>query len=102
MKIFNDLKEKIQKLTLSQSVYPALSAILIILVLVLFVIAVRTISTLINTTVSDGTTSSETSSIDSGDFLIVAHKLGIATTTEMRTSATSTAETTKAKEAPQP
>ncbi|OGZ19270.1 MAG: hypothetical protein A2494_01050 [Candidatus Lloydbacteria bacterium RIFOXYC12_FULL_46_25] len=89
-KTLNELKEKAQKLTLSQTVYPALSAIFVILIIVLFILAVRTISTLINGTVTEGPSSSEVSVVDSEEFLIVARKLGIPQEAASPTSATPT------------
>lgn len=85
-KTLSELKEKAQKLTLSQTVYPALSAIFVILIIVLFILAVRTISTLINGTVTEGPSTSEASAVDSEEFLVVARKLGIPQEAGMPTS----------------
>ena len=81
MKSLNELKRKLQKITLSQSVYPMLSVALLILIVILFTTATRTISTLVNDTVNEQAPQTNPYSVDRESFLIVAKKLGITTET---------------------
>ncbi len=102
MKILDKLKEKLQSMTLSQTAYPVLSAIFLVLIVVLFTIAARTISTLINDTVKENVPGTNPFSVDQENFLIVAHKLGINTKTETETGTQSAAQATTTANTPQP
>lgn len=86
MTTLNELKGKLQKLTLPQTVYPVLSAIFVILIATLFILSVQTISKLINDTVNESAAQANPFSVDQESFNVIAHKLGMSTKNEGATS----------------